>query len=95
MMRVDEKRSHYEKRLKLLTKVVGDLSFQIAVYLNQLGNDKATNMRVWKMIFAILEDSAVITNKMLLPETLKRVNEGLPEEVSMTLEELEELISGF
>lgn len=72
MRNVQEKKNFYEKRLKLLDKVVGDLSFQIAVLLNQLGKDKATNRRVWRLVVAMLEDASSITNKMLLPEALSR-----------------------
>lgn len=72
MRKVQEKKNFYEKRLKLLDRVVADLSFQIAVLLNQLGKDKATNRKVWKMILAMLEDASSISNKMLLPEVLSR-----------------------
>ena len=62
MKKVEEKKNFYEKRLKLLDKVVGDLSFQIAVLLNQLGKDKATNRRVWRLVVAMLEDASSITS---------------------------------
>lgn len=69
-MRLDEKKTFYERRLKVLDRVVSDLSFQLAVYLNQLSRDRSMNKKVWASIVHVLEDAYRITNKMLVQEAL-------------------------